>query len=133
MWNVNHENVIKLHGTVEWTEGFGIVMEYARCGNLDSLLHERKDLDISWLLRLKFLMEIITGVIHLHSYKKLEHGDLKPQNILLSDQLQVKIADLGSARLLDTESEKVSSTVGFTAPEIYDGEQFVSTCSDIYR
>ena len=138
LWNADHDNVVKTHGYVECRDFYGIVMEYAPCKDLQSLIIGRKD-DISYShqLSLKILKEITDGMLYLHTLDKpLVHGDLKPDNILLSNGLHVKIADLGSARHTSTislKSKKDFGTPGYIAPERYSSEDTKLTSSaDIF-
>jgi cyclin-dependent kinase 3 len=51
------------------------------------------------ILQIKMIMyQLLLGTRHLHSNKVL-HRDLKPQNILIDDTCQVKIADFGLSRI----------------------------------
>ncbi len=62
------------------------------------------------------------------------HGDIKPANLAISRDGQVKLLDFGVAQILDAEGAGHSPsalTPGFAAPEQLDGKQ-VSTASDIY-
>jgi tetratricopeptide (TPR) repeat protein len=62
------------------------------------------------------------------------HGDIKPANLAISRDGQVKLLDFGVAQILDSEGASHSPsalTPGFAAPEQLAGEQ-VSTVTDIY-
>ncbi|MEN1729464.1 MAG: serine/threonine-protein kinase, partial [Pseudomonadota bacterium] len=62
------------------------------------------------------------------------HGDIKPANVAVSREGQVKLLDFGVAQLLDAATEArlpSAMTPGFSAPEQLKGEP-VSTTSDVY-
>jgi len=100
-----HPNIVKIFGVTDWYDDsdIGIVLEYIDGGNLHDFLESTKSVGISWETRLRLASEIASALSHIHSYKKkktLCHGDLKPGNILLTKQLQAKLADFGSAFLI---------------------------------
>ena len=53
-------------------------------------------------LKLRILTDTANGVSHLHA-KDIVHRDLNSRNILLSSSFQAKVADLGVARIIDTQ------------------------------
>ena len=67
---------------------------------------------MSWPFRMKLFKEIAEGLSYLHYQKpKLAyiHGDLNLQNILLSNELVVEIADFGAVCLLQETGFSVGS------------------------
>ncbi|CAK8692379.1 unnamed protein product [Clavelina lepadiformis] len=77
-------------------------MESMDEGNLEDLLMVRRNLEISWALRLKVYTEVAAGLRYLHHdnhNKVYVHGDLKPQNVLLTKDFEAKIADFGSTNI----------------------------------
>ena len=97
----SNENVVRIHGYTEWSAGnIGIVMEYLPGGNLWQLLRE-KSIRIGIILRLRMCSEIASALTFIHNLfvdKRLTHGDLKAENVLLTTDLHAKIADFGSSR-----------------------------------
>lgn len=57
-------------------------------------------------MRFEIIKGICEGVHHLHQ-KKIIHMDLKPQNILLDDEMVPKIADFGLSRRLREDQSKI--------------------------
>lgn len=97
------------------------------CREKNATLHERLDL---------FLM--ITSAVQYAHKNLVVHGDLKPQNILVSIQdgkPTIKLLDFGVARLIEAGKEDEKNLHAFTAeyasPEQI-GKQPVTTVSDIY-
>ena len=74
-----------------------------------------------------YLAELIVGLEFMHS-KEIIHGDLKSENILLSRNGRLKIADFGLSCTFDSASSRIG-TLSCTAPEIFQGEK-VSAQSD---
>lgn len=56
---------------------------------------------LSWSARLKIMKGVAKGLVYLHEYspKKYVHGDLKPSNILLGQNMEALISDFGLGRL----------------------------------
>ncbi|KAF7052837.1 hypothetical protein CFC21_060870 [Triticum aestivum] len=145
-----HENIVKLVGfchegqkKVVLNNGRYIVAdvyegllcyEYLPKGSLQRNLFD-KPIDMAWDVRFKIIKGICDGLHFLHSIPII-HMDLKPQNILLDDNMTPKIADFGLSRLFGKEqtranTQNVVGSYGYIAPEyLYRGE--ISTQSDIY-
>ena len=98
-----HKNIVRILGVVYWDEvTFVIIMEYAPCKDLETLLHSGKDIDLPWKLRARFFTELAKALDYIHNHnpkRSFIHGDLKPQNVLLGDMLKIKLADFGSAAI----------------------------------
>jgi len=98
-----------------------IIMEYCDSGDLNSFISnlkkENKYLTEEEIWR--FFIQISLGLAYIHS-KNILHRDLKPMNIFLSNKNQVKIGDLGVAKLLSTNAN-ANTCIGtpyYLSPEI---------------
>ena len=56
-----------------------------------------------------YAAEILVAVEYLHS-KNVLHRDLKPENILLDGNMHIKLADFGTAKILDASKNRPQST-----------------------
>lgn len=76
--------------------------------------------------------DICNALISCHE-KKIIHRDIKPQNILVSNENVFKLGDFGIAGSMDVKSflETKAGAVPYMAPEIYRGEKYGRTV-DIY-
>ena len=78
---------------------------------------------MDWHLRKKIILEIAKGLTYLHEdcSKKIAHLDVKPENILLDENFNAKVADFGLSKLLDRDQSQVVTimrgTLGYLAPE----------------
>ncbi|XP_034535718.1 rhodopsin kinase GRK1 [Notolabrus celidotus] len=73
-----------------------------------------------------YAAQIIQGLEHLHQ-KRIIYRDLKPENVLLDNQGNVRISDLGLAVELAEDQAKTkgyAGTPGFMAPELLRGEEY---------
>ena len=109
-------------------ESLKIVMEYCNKGDLQSLLKKAKSKKVKCLkeyVTWDLCLQIILGLEYLHS-KKILHRDLKSANVFLKKEngeqvFNVKIGDLGVAKLLETSTAFASTIVGtpyYLSPEL---------------
>ena len=75
-------------------------MEKMGC-DLDQYLITHKKGSIPDDRILGILLDVSKGLVYLHEEMKVAHRDLSSKNILLTTKLNAKIADFGSARVLD--------------------------------
>jgi serine/threonine protein kinase len=132
--SIKHRNIVTLIGTmVEEKENLlCIVTEYCEGGTLYDLLNKKKNIEIPWNLRLKFLIEISEAMNFLHKNEpQIIHRDLKSLNILLTHQLKekdannhvsIKICDFGLSQILSKENKNFNlnglGSVQWMAPEL---------------
>jgi hypothetical protein len=105
---------------------------YASNGSLREALDERRRGNRVSLLDDTGIALIITGIVigmkFIHS-RGIIHRDLKPANILIEDNGFIRIGDLGSSRIADSEVTKTTQigTPIYMAPEMYDYSDY--SCS----
>ncbi|XP_048417933.1 ankyrin repeat and protein kinase domain-containing protein 1 [Stegostoma tigrinum] len=86
------------------TRPAGIVMEYMENGALDKLLVRYT---LTWMVKSRIIHEMAMGMNFLHSMNPpLLHLDLKPGNVLVDENLHIKIADFGLSKWEDYLSSK---------------------------
>lgn len=94
------EHILSLYGIAQHKGFVCLVLEYMPHGDLAGLLNSR--LEIPWTFRLRALSETASALAYLHNIaedQRVIHCDLKSENILLSSDLHIKIADFGGATL----------------------------------
>ena len=110
-----------LDSFVDSDNNLNIIMEYCDSGDLNSLIcnlkksHKYLSEEEIW----NFFIQISLGLAYIHS-KNILHRDLKPMNIFLTNKNQIKIGDLGVAKLLNT-NVNASTCIGtpyYLSPEI---------------
>ncbi|XVF69834.1 hypothetical protein PTKIN_Ptkin11bG0112700 [Pterospermum kingtungense] len=95
--NVHHINLVKLKGfCVQGKQGF-LVLEYMNRGSLDRAIFNDGPV-VEWKERFEIALGTARGLAYLHGgcQHKIIHCDVKPENIPLNDNLQVKISDANS-------------------------------------
>lgn len=105
-----------------------IQMELCKC-NLKSYI-DNLPYQLSYKQKLNICLQISKGVQYIHS-KNIIHRDLKLQNILVSFDNVIKIADFGLATKLYNIDRNKIGTYSYIAPEILNGSQHTFQ-SDIY-
>jgi len=130
---VNHPNVLSIHSFGEHGSIPYFVMEYVDGQSVDSWLH-RSDGQAVLDEVLAILNDVCQGVSAIHAAGTV-HCDLKPSNVLLDQQLRVRVADLGlAAPYVDGNVTKViAGTPEYMAPELaFESDLPASKSSDIY-
>ncbi|KAG8643516.1 hypothetical protein MANES_11G043600v8 [Manihot esculenta] len=116
---VSHRNLVKLVGYCVDGANVLLVLEYFRNKSLKFNLHEKKNLD--WPKRMKIAIGCARGLEYLHLYctPRIIHQDIKPDNILLDDNFEPKVADFGLALFFpDNVSHISTSNIGGTVDYI---------------
>ena len=94
---LDHPNIVKVHNFGRYKHQYAIIMEYVNGENLKEILYRREKLPLTILV--KVLYQAGQGLAHIHK-NNIIHKDVKPDNILVSDDFNViKITDFGIAKL----------------------------------
>ncbi|KAL6653725.1 hypothetical protein ACP70R_008649 [Stipagrostis hirtigluma subsp. patula] len=123
-----HRNIVKILGYVTHEVQSFWVMEYMPKGSLDKIIHESR---VDW----SSLFQIIKGIAHalhyLHEHN-IVHRDVKPSNILLDCDMNPKINDFETCKVLDDIAVDIAGTVGYLDPEYFYTTEKLSTKIDVY-
>ncbi|KAL3311808.1 Dual specificity mitogen-activated protein kinase kinase 1, partial [Cichlidogyrus casuarinus] len=107
-----------------------LCMEYMDGGSLDILLKHAGRIPEPIISII--LYSVLKGLIYLHDSWRIIHRDVKPSNILVKRNGEVKLCDFGvSGQLIDSMANSFVGTRSYMAPERLSGEQY-STLSDIW-
>ncbi|XP_062083724.1 G-type lectin S-receptor-like serine/threonine-protein kinase At5g35370 [Humulus lupulus] len=121
--NIHHVNLVSLKGfCVQGSKRF-LVFEFMNKGSLDRVLFGNGGPVLEWGERYEIALGTARGLAYLHNgcNHKIIHCDVKPENILLHGNSQVKISDFGLSKLLNPEQSGFFTTMrgtrGYLAPE----------------
>lgn len=127
---LSHQNIPQMVDYIEEGEFCYLVMEYIKGKTLQELRKEGKNFSIEEVLEIG--IELADILEYLHSRKpSVFYGDLKPENLILTEKKELYLVDFGSAVNGYCEQQPMClGTKGYAAPEQYEGK--VSAASDIY-
>ncbi|XP_009800813.2 G-type lectin S-receptor-like serine/threonine-protein kinase At5g35370 [Nicotiana sylvestris] len=133
---IHHVNLVSLKGFCAHRGERFLVYEYMKRGSLDRTLFGNGPA-LDWHTRYEIALGTARGLAYLHGgcEHKIIHCDVKPENILLHDNLQVKISDFGLSKLLNPEQSSWFTTMrgtrGYLAPEWLTSSA-ITEKSDVY-
>ncbi|MFQ6037376.1 MAG: protein kinase [Candidatus Aminicenantales bacterium] len=126
---LNHPNIVRMITAEKKNKVFFMVMEYVKGTTMEKILEKEKVLDFDQAS--EYIIQIADAVNHAHS-NKIVHRDLRPSNIIISDEGKVKITDFGTSVWLNNvpyASTRIGSPP-YMAPEQFMGK--ATFRSDIY-
>ena len=129
---LSHPNVVSIYDIVVDEERIYLVMEIVDGKNLKDLIEERTKLSIAESLEIARQIASALSIAH---DNQIVHCDIKPHNIILSDDMEVKVTDFGIARAVNNSTVRVTETVvgsaHYFSPEQAKGAE-IKAYSDIY-
>ena len=131
--NLSHPNIVTVHDFGFDNDQVFIVIEYIEGRDLKSLIRERGRFSIEDTVGL--MAQACAGIGYAHR-AGLVHCDIKPHNMLVSNEFRLKVTDFGIARALATIHPEEKSDVVWGSPHYFSPEQAAgqapSPASDVY-
>lgn len=129
---LSNKNIVSVYDVAIYPDIKYIVMEYLDGITLREYLDNKGAL--SWKEACVYILQILRALEHAHS-KGIIHRDIKPQNVILMKNGDIKVTDFGIAKLpnsvAESSDEKAVGTVYYISPEQACGKE-TDFYSDIY-
>lgn len=134
MKELKHENIVRLHDVIHTENKLMLVFEFMD-KDLKKYMDSRGERGMLDPVTIKsFMHQLLRGIAFCHDNRVL-HRDLKPQNLLINNKGQLKLADFGLARAfgipVNTFSNEVV-TLWYRAPDVLLGSRTYNTSIDIW-
>ncbi|XP_059284913.1 probable LRR receptor-like serine/threonine-protein kinase At1g53420 [Lycium ferocissimum] len=139
--SIKHPNLVTLMGCCVGNNQLLLIYEYIGtdgmlCGKQPTSLEDalfgsnKLRARLNWPTRYRICLGLAEGLAFLHEGSKQEiiHGDIKPANIILDDDLNPKIYDFGFAKFY--HKQQLEGSQSYTAPEVKDRP--VEASADVY-
>ena len=132
LYKMSHRNIRRILGIGQWNDSLYMVTEFIDGKTLKDII---SDGQLSTKKALDYALQIAAGIEHAHR-KDIIHRDIKPQNVIVSNDGTVKIVDFGIARMTSQTTrtmagKDVVGSVHYLSPEQAKGAD-TDNRSDIY-
>jgi len=126
---LSHPNIVTVLTAEKQDDIFFIVMEYVPGDTLEAVIDRDGTLDLPRAL--DYTCQICNAMDHAHKHGVI-HRDLRPGNVLVTEQGLIKVADFGTSRFLEIAAHgtTVIGSPPYMAPEQFQGKAVFA--SDIY-
>jgi len=128
---LQHPNIVRLHDVIHTEKKLTLVFEYLD-QDLKKYLDSSDGLDAHTIQ--SSLFQLLRGIAFCHDRRVL-HRDLKPQNLLINKDGELKLADFGLARAFGIPVRSYTHevvTLWFRAPDVLMGSRKYSTPVDLW-
>lgn len=128
---LNHPNIVQVYDWGEFDSSYFICMEYIEGDSLKETIEKKGPLPPETVI--DYAIQIAGALLMAHK-SNLIHRDIKPQNILVTTEGEVKVTDFGIAKSLSTDITRTLNIMGtahYISPEQARGE-ILDHRTDIY-
>lgn len=130
--NLSHPNIVEVIDVFDENNTSYMVMDYVNGMSLQSLVENRGRLPYPEAVN--YLAQIANAVGYIHGHNIL-HRDIKPDNIMITDDYKAILIDFGSAREFEHDKTQVHTsmlTQGYAPTEQYTANSRKGYYTDIY-
>ena len=129
---LNHPNILKAFEVFDDETNYYIVMERPIRGDLFNYICSKGRLSMD---EASFIFyQIVNGIQYLHK-NKIVHRDMKPENIMLTKDMIVKIGDFGLSKYFKSSESRLKTNCGspcYSAPEVLRGNRYKPQPVDLW-
>lgn len=129
---LNHPNIVSIYDVLKVENNYYLVMEFINGVSVEKLLDAKNHLSLR--LSLYIARYVLLALSYAHRHHVI-HQDIKPANIMMTDDKTVKLTDFGVALLKDElpdySSDIVVGTPKYISPEQLQGTPVDERC-DLY-
>ncbi|KAL4507237.1 hypothetical protein ABPG72_002030 [Tetrahymena utriculariae] len=142
-----HPNIVKLYEYIDDQDEAKIymIMDLLKKGSINSKSYwkiekgkeykESEKYSMPEQKLKKYFRDFLLGLDYLHTFVNVVHRDIKPDNLLIGDEDQLKIADFGVSQMFEGEKDELSNDNGtkcYLAPETFTSNGFSGRPLDIW-
>jgi len=130
---LQHPNIVRLYDVILTDQKLTLVFEFLD-QDLKKYLDSNGDRGLDAPTTKSFLWQLLQGISHCHENRVL-HRDLKPQNLLINRDGELKLADFGLARSFGIPVRSYTHevvTLWYRSPEVLLGSRHYSTPIDLW-
>ena len=131
MSQINHMNIVKLVEFIEEKNESHFIMELVPGISLYGYLKQHLNTRIEEYAARKIFSQIFSAIDYLHR-KNISHGDLKLENILITNGGSIKIIDFGFSEYFDQKKTIFCGSFYYMSPEIVSFEEYFGGPADIW-
>jgi serine/threonine protein kinase len=126
-----HQHILKVYDIFTYEDYIVIVSEFCQRGDLVDFIQALGPVEEK--LAISICYKILSGISFMHN-KGIAHLDIKPDNILLTDDLEPKICDFGYARKISELPQIFKyGTNMYTPPEFYTRGKLDGAKADVWN
>jgi len=132
---LKHPNVVQLFDYVDSGDSCALVTELVEGRTLRAVMNDYAEGPMPVPRAVHLFRQVLAGVAHAHSHGCL-HRDLKPTNVMVTQDDRVKVLDFGIANLVDTERlTRTGVSIGtpvYMPPEQFEGMDGLDERADVF-
>ena len=133
MEKMRNQHIIRLYEVIDTSKYVILIMEYVGGGSLHGYLKAQQNRRLEEKEAKRIFKQIVEGLRYCHN-RCITHRDIKLENLLLDEHLNIKIIDFGFSTCIPNEKKiKIfCGTPSYMAPEIVNKTEYCGPPADIW-